>query len=306
MFAKIIVAVSATVLVASTTTGVRAQSDDQWFIRGDFQGLLGQYSASEQRDTLQNLGFFLRADYLETAGVTVGYNRTMLGFDDSSQDIEQDNVFLSGRIHLTPDWAPGKITLRLDGHAISNDDATNETDDVKVIAPQISYLNFAKTFYADIGYASSSYGDSTLTSEALDVDQFTPTLGFGFNEQRDWLQLRAYLINPSSSLRAQGTSDTTALEIKWTHWPVRGLFQLNNIRASALIGERIFAVDPDAAAVFNLADLQTGAVSVGGEWVPSENNRILLLLGVEQYENKAIADDYTSGFAYINFTHEWK
>lgn len=287
-------------------TGYTQAAPERWFVRSDVQGLMSAYAGAQQRQGLENFGLFVQADYLERGGITAGYNRTALGFRDSTQDITQDNLFLSGRWHMRPDWARGQVTLRLDGHAISNDDASNETDDVTVIAPQVSYLNYEQTFYADLGFSASSYGDSLLTSEQLDVDQLTPTLGFGFNDQRDWMQLRAFLIDVSSPERAQNQEDTAALEVKWTHWTMSPrLLGLDNFRFSAMLGERIFAVDPDAGSVYNLSDLQTGGASIGGEWAMSERSRILLLVGVEQYENQTLNDDYRSAFMYLNFTHEW-
>lgn len=282
------------------------ESPERWFMRTDIQGLYTNYSGSLQRASLQNLGIFVRADYLERGGVTIGYNRTSLGGEDAGQDIEQDNIFLSGRWQTTPDWANGQISLRLDGYVISNDDVTGATDDVSVIAPQVSYMNYARTFYADIGYSESSYGDSVLVPDALDVEQWTPTLGFGFNEQRDWLQLRAYLIKPSSPARAQNELDTAALQLNWTHWTTNRFLGIDNFRYSMLLGERVYAVDPDAGSIYNLSDLQTGAAAIGAEWVPGEQSRVLLLFGVERYEERNIGEEYDSAFAYLNFTYNWQ
>lgn len=287
--------------------GVHAQNlSSPWTVRGDFQALASSYSSSLRRDALQNFGLFIHADYLDSGGVTVGYNRTVLGFVNDDPDIDQDNIFLSGRWNLTPDWAQGRITLRLDSHVISNNDPTNETDDVTTIAPQISFLNYAQTFSADIGYSVSTYGDSLLTGESLDVNQLTPTIGFAFNEQRDWLQLRAYLIEPSNLQRAQNQEDTAALEVKWTHWPMaRGFLGLESFRVSAMFGERLYGVDSDAGGSYNLVDMQTGGASIGGEWVLNDTNRLLLLLGAEEYQNPTINEDYRNAFIYLNFTHIW-
>lgn len=294
--------------IASAAGVVQAQeAPRRWFVRSDLQGLASTYGGTAERDSLLNFGLFVRADYLERGGFTLGYNRTVLGFEGrSADDITQDNVFLSGRLSTTPDWAAGRLTWRLDGYAISNNDASGETDDVTVVAPQLSYMNFAQTFYADLGFARSTYGDSVSAQQALEVDQLTPTLGFGFNEQRDWVQLRAYLISPSAPERAQNESDTAALEVKWMHWPMSPSFLgVDNYRMSILAGERIYAVDPDAGTVFNLVDLQTGGASLGAEWAPSERNRIMLIVGVESYENRIAGLDYDSGYLYVNFTHLW-
>jgi hypothetical protein len=300
-------AVPSSLMMLLAASGLGAQSTDgPWFASVDIQGLLSTYSGTTARDTLHNFGVFIHGDYLERAGVTFGYNRTALGFADDDRDIAQDSLFLSGRWTTTPDWASGRVTWRLDGHVISNDDASGETDDVTAVAPQVSYLNYARTLYVDLGFATTSYGDGGLASGSLDIDQWTPTLGFGFNEQRDWVQLRAYLIEPSSPGRARGEEDTAALELKWTHWPAGWrLLGMDSVRTSVMLGERIFAVDPDAGGVYNLSDLQTGGVSLGGEWALSERDRLLLLIGVEEYENGDIAEAYRNSFVYLSFSHRW-
>jgi hypothetical protein len=300
--------------VAVTTTPAFGQNGGDWTVRADIQGLLSAYSGTTDRDSLTNAGAFLRVEYLERGGFTLGYSRTSLSFvEDGSVDVAQDNIFMSGRWNLTPDWARGRMTLRLDGHFISNDRSSDGTEDVDVIAPQISYLNYAKTFYWDLGFSRSSYGANQTANGLRDVDQLTPTLGFGFNEQRDWVQLRAYLIQADAAQSTQGQGqasrqgyeDTAALELKWTHWPVDGLLGIDNFRLSALFGERRLPVDHDAGSVYNLADLQTGGAAAGAEWAVGERNRILLLAGFEDYDTETSNGTYRNGFMYLNFTHEW-
>ena len=69
---------------------------------------------------------------------------------------------------------------------------------------------------------------------------------------------------------------------------------------------QLYAVDPDGATVYNLADLQTGGASVGAEWALGERNRVLLLLGAEDFENRDLAESYRNAYAYLNFTHQWR
>jgi hypothetical protein len=278
-----------------------------WAVQTDLQGLIYSYEDSAARDGLTNFGAFLHADYFERAGFTLGYNRTRLNAGRGLTDIDQDNFYLSGRFSMTPDTLPGRITLRLDGHDISNDDAIDGTDNVTAVAAQISYLNFARSFYWDIGYTRSTYADRTSGSSELEIDQFTPTVGIGLNDQRDWIQLRGYLIDASIPALALDQGSTSALELKWTHWPMnRGLLGLDNFRLSMLAGERLFAVDPDAGNLYNLSDLQTGSVSVGGEWRLSDRSRVLVLLGAETYENSALGQDYRGAFVYLNLSHSWE
>lgn len=283
-----------------------AADDGDWQIKTDLQGLYGPYIDSEERDQLSNLGLFLHADYLERGGLTLGYNRTMIGLKAADADIDQDQLFLSGRVSLTPDWAGGRIGLRFDAHWVDNNDDLNGTGDLKIVAPQISYTGLDEKFYFDLGYARSSYGEADALVGDLELDQFTPTLGFGFNERSDWLQFRGYLINVSNPSRAQGKSDTSAIEVKWTHWfEGRGPLGLEKFIATGLAGERLFAVDPDSAVVYNLADIQKASASVAGQWRLNDSNRLLLQFGYEGYTNELIADDYNSLYVYLDFTHLW-
>jgi hypothetical protein len=279
-------------------------AEGPWFLQTDLQALAIGYDGATERDYLRTAGLFLKADYYERGGFTLGYNGSTLTAIDGSPDTEQDALFLSGRYSLTPDALNGRLTLRLDSHSISLSDASGQRDDVQVLAPQVSYLNWARTFYADIGWARSNHDDPQSTD--FEVEQLTPTLGFGFNEQRDWIQLRGYLTRVAAR-QLQGRERNSALELKWTHWLAESAFLgLDNVRWSVLGGERLFPVDPDAGAVYNLAELQTGAWTLGGEWTLGARNRVLLLFGGERYRTESGGDDYDSAVFYLNFSRQWR
>jgi hypothetical protein len=282
-----------------------ANAQNNWFARLDLQNFISQYlGAATSRDSLGNAGLFLRADYLERGGFTVGYNRTMLDLDDGS-DIDQHNAFLSGRLALTPDGLNGRITLRADVYDISND-ATEEPDSVTAGTAQVSFLNFAETFYVDLGLTRSAHRGGQTSSGRLDIDQLTPTIGFAFNQQSDWLQIRGYFVDITSTSGANPSDSTSAIELKWTHWLRPNAFLgLDSLRFAVLGGERQYAVDHDAATIFNLAEFQTGTLSVGGEWIFAERNRLMLLAGVEEYESRPGAEAYRGPFLYLDFAHEW-
>jgi hypothetical protein len=109
--------------------------------------------------------------------------------------------------------------------------------------------------------------------------------------------------NPS---RAQGKSDTSAVELKWMHWfSGPGPLGINKITLTGLLGERVYAVDPDSAVVYNIADVQKGSVAAASTWRINDRNEILLQFGYEQYTNELIADDYSYPYLYIDFTHNW-
>jgi len=282
--------------------GMQQQSlaaEGDWSVKTDVQALYGNYSGSLSRSSLSSGGLIVSSDYLDKGGFSVAANYTRLAFK-TGNNINQQGYYANVRYNLNFDALPGSVTLRLDGHLVNNNDITGNTDNVKVVAPQISFINYAKTFYVDFGYARSSYQNN------LNVDQFTPTLGFGFNGGADWLQARGFFIKPSNRLRAQNKSSTAAVDVKWSHWFAPGSWHhLEKMQLGGLFGERIYAVDNDAAAVYNLADIQRGSLSLALQWRLTESLHMMLMAGNERYRNNTIGNNYNNRFAYIDISKSW-
>jgi hypothetical protein len=179
-------------------------------------------------------------------------------------------------------------------------------DDFVVVNPTVSFLSYGKTFYADLGYAYSSYRSDDSATDDIDVAQWTPTLGIGFNRAYDWIQLRAYFIDLSSSNRVGEKDSTSALEAKWTHWFSNDApLNIHSAWLNMLFGERIFAVDSDSCSLCNVPDLQTTAFSIGLEWKPDEQMNLLLQGGYEAYENLLLNDAYNSTYLYFYVSRNW-
>ncbi|RLL51331.1 hypothetical protein D8Y20_09600 [Mariprofundus sp. EBB-1] len=285
-------------LICAQHIVLAAESD--WSAKADLQALYGSYSGALSRKSIASGGLILSADYLELGGFALGSSYTKLAFRNGTTDINQQSYYASLHYNLYLDVLPGPITLRLDGHAINNNDTSGNTDNVRVVAPQLSFLNYNKTFYADFGYAYSIYQNN------LKIHQFTPTLGFGFNDSADWVRLRGYVIAPSNALRAQNKSSTSALEAQWTHWFAPDAWhKLNNIKISGLVGERIYAVDNDAATVYNLTDVQRGSVSLALQWKLTQAVSLMLMAGNENYLNNTTADSYNNRYGYLNLSSQW-
>lgn len=285
-------------LISAQHTALAAES--AWSTKTDVQAIYGSYGSAASRDAISGGGLILRSDYLEQGGFALGANYTKLAFKNGTSSINQQSFYASLHYNLYLDALPGPLTLRLDGHGINNNDSSGDTDNVRVVAPQLSFLNYDKTFYADLGYAYSIYQNS------LNVHQFTPTLGFGFNAQSDWLRLRGYFILPSNAARAQNKNSTAALEAKWTHWfAPGGWHRLESIQLSGLVGERIYAVDHDAATVYNLADIQRGSISLALQWRITEAVSLMLMAGNENYLDNTTADAYNNRYGYLNLSTQW-
>jgi len=308
----------------------QARSAENWYWQSSGQLLLKNYSGSAQSDNLSAFGVFLSGDYLEQAGFTIGYNNNYTNYksalDSGLQGNDENILFLSGHRNYYPDKLPGTLMLRLDGY-VGNDETSFQTatsgppmgngfsqqivtetvkDKFFVVYPTVSFLNYAKTVYADLGYAFSSYHSNDNGTDDIDIVQWTPTVGFGFNRGYDWLQLRAFFISLSASNRVEDKDGTTALEAKWTHWfTANAPLNLHSVRLSLLAGERIYAVDSDACSLCNVADVQTGLVAIGAEWKLSEKTSLLLQSGNEAYESLLLNDDYSSTYIYVYLSQNW-
>ena len=285
------------VLLANAQSADAEPGDWRWQV--DMQSAYGSYSGSRLRKALISAGTIVHGDYLERGGFSFGAGLTRLKYR-SGTTLKQQSLYASLRYHLYVDALPGTWTLRLDGHAINNNDPSGNTDNVRVVEPRVSFMNYAKTLYVDLGWARSRYRNR------LTVRQWTPTIGLGFNQGGDWFQLRGYRIDTSNPARAQGKRRTTAVDVKWTHWFAPGAaWRPEKMVLAGLAGERIYAVDADAALVYNLADVQRGAASAALEWRLSGTFHLLLMAGSERYRDNTIGNNYSNRFAYADLSARW-
>jgi hypothetical protein len=96
------------------------------------------------------------------------------------------------------------------------------------------------------------------------------------------------------------------LEVKYTHWlDADGTLVPNNLQIGALSGKRIYAVDMDADAISNVADVQTGGLTLGAEWKFAESSKLLLLAGQNRYDELNAVNSYQANFLYLNFNSSW-
>ena len=293
--------------------------DGDWQMKGTLQSYIQTYDGSLSRQGTFNAGAYLNADYLDSGGIVFGYNYTFVDFDNNAE-LTEHLFYLSGRYHLYLDALPGKLTLRLDGYVgedtlkykittpgtggmgggTTTVTTFNETTDITAYQPQLAFVNYAKTFYADIGYAYSEYEGTAIT----EVDQFTPTVGFGWNESYDWLQLRGYFIKINESVPVHTDDQFESLEIKYTHW-FSDSASVEYIRLTGLLGERVLAVDPDAGTIYSTADKQTGNVAASLQWKLSQLTKLLALVSYGQHENESLNDEYDSLLFYLNLQFKW-
>lgn len=317
-----------TLVAMAALWGGQARAAEDWFWQGSGQLLLKGYGGSTELDVLFGAGGFVAADYLEQGGVKFGYqvNRTVYqtGAGRLRDHVDQQLLYASGSLHRFPDYLPGRISYRLDAY-VGHDERYFETitstsgmgggssrlryteqDNYWALNPIIAFLNYRKTFYADLGYAFSQYHSTESGEDDIEVSQWTPTLGLGFNRGYDWLQLRGYYIDLSRSNRLADLRDTAALQLGWTHWfGSDAPLGLHSLQLTGLAGERIYAVDSDAGALANVPDRQTGLLTLGAQWQSGEKNTVMLQAGYESYHSGLLDDRYQSIYVYASIARRW-
>lgn len=275
---------------------------DTWTMTLTPQLTYGAYNNSPTRDTVASAGILAAAQYLERGGIAVSLSRTELKMLQNAPTLNQNSGGLSGYWNLTPDLLPGHLTLRAEVLRAENNDTTNETDEVNVISPQVSFLNYSKTCYFDLGYAHSRYGDSAIGNGSLAVVQWTPTVGFGFNDGYDWLQLRTFNILVSNAARAQNNSGTNATEVKWTHYFSPEEWLPEQVQLGALFGKRIYAVD--SGNIYNSSDIQQGGASLAVQWLLTSDVRLMMQSGQDRYLTGG-GITYSGTYIYIGISNQW-
>lgn len=292
-------------------------AEGPWYYRGSAEGLLGNYSGSEERDDWRTLRLLWQADYLERASLFVGYEYSHIAFNPefvgrgrhgrwSGNSVSQNLVNAGYTHNATPDAVGGRVGLRLDGYLLASEDEDGNSSSAWTIAPQVSWLSQSASWYFDLGYTYSSYADDPSAGD-FEVSQLTPTVGVAAGgEGRNWLQLRGYFINSTKTVATIGTSNTTAIEAKFTRDSSEGgWLGMQRWRLGVLMGTRMFAVDPDVRTVYSLTDEQGTSAFAGVDWTLSESLYLITTFGTESYNNAESQDKYRSNYVSLVLGATW-
>lgn len=292
-------------LFFSSIFATSVYADERWYVSATANGMAGNYSDSELRDRFYSASAWLNVDYLDYYSVALAYNNLRINFkgadagefDTGRFDITQDAFAGRFQYYFYNDTLAGKITTQLVAHSITNDArAAVAADAIIIIAPKLAYMSYEKDLAMGLEYAWSDYSNN----RSFIIQQLTPSIGFGFNQNNDWIQIKAYLITSSDKKLSQNEDSLASASIKWQHWFNPGpVFAAHNLFIDVLAGERIFAVDNESFSVYNLEDVQQGSVLLGLGWRPGEDFDITAIAGVEKYNT------YNREYLYISLSKHW-
>ena len=291
-------------LIATGTLITNVYGGEHWYVDATVDGSAGKYSDSILRDDFYSAGAILNIDYLDNYSFALAYNNLNIKYKDAGSgafNINQDAFAGRFQYYFYNDSLAGKITTQLVAHRIINNSPTEFVGNVTIIAPKLAYMHYDKDLAVDFEYVWSGYANNNLV-----IQQFAPSIGFGFNQNSDWLEFKAYVITSNDKSQSHGEGSFTSARIKWKHWlDPDAIFGVNNFFIDALAGQRVFAVDNEAFTVYNLEDIQQESIALGFGWRPGEEFDISAVAGIEKYKNKIIDNTYNREYLYISLTKHW-
>jgi hypothetical protein len=255
-------------------------AQDDWKLSTALTTMTGNYRDSMTMNNQHGNGLRLTGENQQQWGLTVGLQSTRIDMKPMSQTAtqDQDNWLLSGYRHAPSTFQPGRWTMQLDGYQIHNDAKVGNSDGVRVIAPQLSWLSANRPLKLDLGYANSSYRD-TVT-----IHQLSAGIGFGFNNQQNWAQVRGYAINNLDPRYALGYANTRSTEFKLTQFLPRDIrFAPTSITLGIETGKKIFGVDMLTQTVYNLPMVNKGNKNIAATWPFSSSTDFTLFASKTRY-----------------------
>lgn len=263
-----------------------AYAQDDWRFNSSITAMTGRYTDSQTMTSQTGTGIRLLGEKKQEWGLAAGVQSTRIDMNPITQVSKQnqDNWLLSSFVHTQSTTLPGRWTLQLDAHKVSNDAPQSISSDVRAVAPQVSWLSYSQPMKFDFSYAHSNYKNT------MHVHQISSALAYGFNNAADWLQLRGYIISNLDPMTALGQTRTHATDIKLTHF-----FNSDVIWAPTTVtlglerGKRIYVVDMLSQTVYNLPMLNEGGENIAASWkVNSATN-----FNLQYSKNKYFADRIT-------------
>lgn len=270
-------------LLGIVSTAALAQ--DTWKFDAALTHMEGRYKDARTMRDQHGLGLKLNGEYNKQWGITAGLQTTHIYTPQPVPQTNQDNWLLSGYVHLPSELTPGRWTLQIDTHEIHNDAQQGNSDGVHVVAPQVTWLSSTRPLKLDLSYASSSYRDVPT------VHQLGSGIGFGFNNNRNWLQIRGYIINQLERAHALGYTSTRASEVKLTQFLPQNVSLIPSaITVGIERGKKIYYVDMLTQTVYNLPMLNEGGENIAANWKLSHNTDFVLHASRTKYASSLPID----------------
>ncbi len=222
------------------------------------------YSATSPRDRFNSVGLFLDLDNLGSFGVGLGLDRDQTRRVGESA-VPQTHTYGQVRFNLPLGEGAGKIIFRADGLRLQRQPSVGEAVTASTAGFHVGYLSHLDPLLARL-FLDAAFHRTTQTT-TLKVYQWTPTLGFGVNDNYDWFTLSATRITLRESLASTPTGPLTSYKAAWKHFFLPGpLLKPASLGLSIQGGRQKYAVDPEASYIVNHGDTQKGGWLASATW----------------------------------------
>lgn len=280
-----------------------AVAQDDWRFNAEVNTMTGDYTHSQVMKKQHGLGVRLSGELQNSWGFSAGVQSTHIDMQplvpQSTQS--QNNWLVSAHHYVTSPTLVGRWQLQLDLHRVFNDAITGNSDGVTAVVPQISWASLERPIKLDLSYANSYYNNTPV------VHQISPSVGFGFNDNKSWLQARGYLIHNLDPALSMGLSSGRASDVRLTQ-----LFQSaspwvpQSITLGLERGRRIYFVDMTTQTVHNLPMRNDGGESISARWKLSHKTQFTLQLQQTCYfSNAYTAHDFNLRTLSAQFGSVW-
>lgn len=260
-------------------------AQDTWQLNSSINAMTGHYADSRTMKNQKGLGVRFSGEKERQWGLTAGLQTTHIDMTPITQTSvqHQDNWLLSAYAHHPSTRWLGRWTLQIDTHKIENDALHTNSSSVRALAPQITWLSNTQPLKIDLSLASSTYANTTP------IYQLSSAVTYGFNNGRDWLQIRGYAINNLTPSEALGLSNTRAVETKITHFLGRpSRWMPTSISVGLDQGKRIYWVDMASQTIYNQPMINEGGENVAASWQLNPKTNMNLQLNQTRYYAESV------------------
>lgn len=268
-----------------------AAAQDEWQFNSAVNVMRGDYDGSRIMNRQHGLGVRLSGERSNAWGFTVGLQSTHIDMQPfvPKATQAQNNWLLSSYGYVPSSSQTGRWKVQLDVHRVFNDALQGNSDGVTAVVPQVSWVSFERPFTFDVSYAHSRYQNTPT------IHQISPSMGFGFNNQQNWFQLRGYLIKNLDPKLSMGMSSSHAADFRLTQFfQSASLWVPQSVTVGVERGKKIYFVDAVTQTVHNLPMRNDGGESIAAVWKLGQKTQLKVQVQQTDYfSNYYTAHDFS-------------
>lgn len=267
-------------LLLVSLTPTAAVAEDAWQVQSSLIGFSGHYTDSFVLKKQQGKSLRIKAEKDQNWGLAVGYQSSNIDLQPviPSPQQNQDDWLISTFAHMPTTWMPGKLTLQMDFYRIMNNAEQSKTNNVRAFVPQIIWESHELPLKMDFSYSNSDYKNGAR------VHQVSTGLAYGFNNYKNWIQVRTYYLDNLKTLGTYEKNNEISTDVKLTQI-FNGTSPL--IPASVTVGmefgKKIYYVDVTSQTLQNAPLMNKEGKNIAVNWRVSDRTNFDLFYNQNAY-----------------------